>query len=124
MNSPSWRNGEALSLILQTPFARTHFLNLGIVAFPPVLLKCLSWFVVAAELLFGPLVLWKQTRAIAWLTMTGIHVGILVTIDFPDLTLGMLIAHGFVFHPGWLQYLRERFPPKMKFLSRLSNEPI
>lgn len=107
-NSPSWRNGQSISFILTTPLARDWFLNRWILSLPTWALSLLSYGTVFTELLFGPLVLWSKTRFFAWLAMLGLQIGILFTVDFPDLTLGMLIAQLFVFDPSWLKPKKRR----------------
>lgn len=35
--------------------------------------------------------------------MAGLHAGILLTVEFDELTVGMLIAQLFVFDPRWIR---------------------
>jgi predicted DCC family thiol-disulfide oxidoreductase YuxK len=61
-----------------------------------------TWGVLAAELLFAPLALWKKSRPWIWLTMIVLHLGIVLMVDFADLSVGMLMIHLFTFDPAWL----------------------
>src|SRR5262249_29249871 len=37
-----------------------------------------------------------------WLAMVSLHLGLLLLINFSDLTVGMLILHLFTFDPAWV----------------------
>lgn len=100
-NSPSWRNGEAISLILQTPLAREYFFTVWILSLPSSFLHVLSWATVCLELGFGIFCLFSILRPWAWFGMVGLHLGLLLSIDFADLTLGMLVFHLFVYDSRW-----------------------
>ncbi|MGK0362565.1 MAG: hypothetical protein ACI9U2_004886 [Bradymonadia bacterium] len=97
--SPSWVNGEALSLILSGPLARDApwVAWIADAAWTPLL----TWSTVALELAFVPLALWRKTRPWVWLAAVGLHVGILATIQFAELTIGMLVVHLATFDPAW-----------------------
>lgn len=102
LNSRSWRNGDALSFILEGPLVRDGWLGPPLAGLPEPVFAALGWLVLAAELGFGPLSVWSATRRWVWISMTLVHLGILLTLDFTELTVGMLIAHAFVFDPEWL----------------------
>ncbi len=100
--SPSWITGEAVRFVLESPIARLGPIRNAVLSWPPSVLAGLTWGVLAAELLAGPLVLFARTRAAAWALMVSVHIGILLTVDLTYITLGMLLAHAFVFDPAWL----------------------
>lgn len=77
------------------------FRDLGL-ATPGALLKLLTWFALAGEILFLLLSLWRRGRMFAWLWMLSMHLGILLVVDFADLTFGMVMIHLFTFDPDWL----------------------
>jgi hypothetical protein len=104
--SPSWVDGTALYHVLHNPLARDTPLRELLVALPMPLLKLKAWGALAAELAFAPLALSRRLRPYLWLAMVAMHVGLLLLIDFADLTLAMLVVHGFTFDPGWLTDLR------------------
>ena len=62
----------------------------------------MTWVALVGEIVALPLCLWKKGRPIAWTWMLTMHVGIALVVDFADLTLGMMLAHLFVFDPRWL----------------------
>src|SRR5690606_24969352 len=66
-------------------------------------LKLMTWSVLAIEIFALVGVLFKRTRFTTWLLLLSIHLGILVTINFADLTTGMILFHLFLFDPRWLK---------------------
>ena len=100
--SPSWVNGEAMEMLLTNPLAREGLLRGLLLALPEPLLRGLTWLALAGEILALPLCLFRRGRPLAWAWMLAMHLGIVLVVDFADLTLGMILAHLFVFDPGWL----------------------
>lgn len=99
--SPTWVSGEALALILDGPLARPAPYVPWLLSFP-WLLKGLAWGTLAMETLYAPLALWRRGRAVAWAGVVGLHLGIVCTIQFAELSLGMLLIHLLTFDPAWL----------------------
>ena len=56
----------------------------------------------ALELLFLPLALVSRARPWLWGLMLLMHLGLMVVIDFVDLSFGMLVLHLFTFDPAWI----------------------
>ena len=102
MFSPSWVDGSAMTFLLENPLARPGPVRDLMLALPSGILKGLTWFTLAAELAFLPLALWNKSRPWIWLSMVALHLGILVVVDFADLSFGMLMIHLFTFDPAWL----------------------
>lgn len=105
--SPSWVDGSALLHLLENPLARPGIVRDLLLPWPS-LLKVLTWIALAGEILFLPLCLTRKGRLMAWLWMTLMHVGILLVVDFADLTFGMLMVHLFTFDPKWIPARRGR----------------
>ena len=103
LESLSWQDGSAIARLLENPLARAWPLRETVLALPAGFLKLLTWGSLALELLFLPLCLHPLTRKWAWLAMTGMHLSILLLIDFADLTFGMLMIHAFTLDPRWLR---------------------
>ena len=103
MQSPSWADGSAVHHLLENPLARDWDLRLFFLALPDGVLKGMTWIILFIEVAFLPLVIWKRTRFAAWLLMIGMHLGILLLVDFADLTVGMLMIHWFTFDARWLK---------------------
>ncbi len=99
--APSWQDGSAITHLLNNPLARDYFLRDILLSLPEFIRQCLTWCTLAAEILFGVLVLFPQTRKAAWCMIMAMHLGILMVVDFPDLTLGVMMFHLFVFDPRW-----------------------
>ena len=100
--APSWRNGSAIFHLLENPLARDWWLRDFMVQLPESVLKINTWLVLALEIIFLPLALFKATRKWIWLGMICMHLGIMMIVDFTDLTLGMLMIHWFSFDSRWL----------------------
>lgn len=106
LDSPSWIDGSALTRLMDTPLARDWPPRLWFLALPQWITQMLTWSTLALELLYLPLCFFATGRKWTWLAMAAIHLGILLLVDFADLTLGMLMMHLFVFDPRWLSRLR------------------
>jgi len=100
--SPSWVSGENVSLVLQNPLARDWWLRDLFLALPPLLLKCITWLILFAEITFAPLALSLRLRPWIWGLMFGVQLGFAMLLSFPDLTIAMLLFHLLTFDPRWL----------------------
>jgi predicted DCC family thiol-disulfide oxidoreductase YuxK len=105
--SPSWTDGTALMRVLQNPLARPGFVHDLLFMFPPILLKLATWVALALELLFAPLALFRATRPWIWLAMAILYLGLVLMINFADLTAGILMLHFFTFDPAWVPPLKD-----------------
>lgn len=105
--SPSWLDGSALAAVLENPLARPTALREALLALPDAWLRLATWGALALEVSFLPLALVRTVRPCLWLAMIGMHLSLLVLVDFADLTAGMLLLHLYTFDPAWL-----RRPPK------------
>ena len=101
--SPSWIDGTALSRVLVNPLARDTVLRIFLLALPPWFLKTATWSALGLELSFAPLALFRRLRPLIWLAMVCLHVGLMVLVNFADLTMAMLILHLFTFDPAWIR---------------------
>jgi predicted DCC family thiol-disulfide oxidoreductase YuxK len=106
--SPSWQDGSALWHLLMNPLSRPGIFRDLLLALPWPVLSGLTWIALAGELLFLPLCLHRKGRFVAWTWMLMMHLGILLVVDFADLTLGVLMIHLFTFDPDWLKPLASR----------------
>ncbi|HEU5321633.1 MAG TPA: DCC1-like thiol-disulfide oxidoreductase family protein, partial [Methylomirabilota bacterium] len=101
--SPSWVDGTALARVLDNPLARPGPLRDLLAGLPEGALRGATWGALALEAGFAPLALVRPLRPWLWAAMVGMHVGLMTVIDFADLTLGMLVLHGFTLDPGWIR---------------------
>ena len=101
LEAPSWRDGTAMVHLLNNPLARDTFLRDTLLYLPSQAHVWMTWSALAVEVLFAPLCLFRITRPWAWLSILGLHLGILSTVQFADLTLGVLMLHLFIFDPRW-----------------------
>lgn len=102
LGSPSWLDGTALLHLLENPLARPGWLRDVIGSLPDGLLRLATWGALGLEIVALPMALWKKTRPWIWLTTLALQLGILVVVNFADLTLGMVMVHLFTFDPEWL----------------------
>lgn len=101
--SLSWVDGRGLAYILANPLAREGFARTWLLSASPTLLRCLTWGALLTELATAPLALSSRARPWLWTALTALQLGLLVLVDFADLTVGMLVLHVAVFDPRWLR---------------------
>jgi predicted DCC family thiol-disulfide oxidoreductase YuxK len=100
--SPSWIDGSAMGYLLENPLARPGIARSGMLHLPALCLQLLTWLTLLVELAFLPLALWGKSRPWIWLTLVLMHLGIILVVDFADLSLGMLMIHAFTFDRRWI----------------------
>jgi predicted DCC family thiol-disulfide oxidoreductase YuxK len=103
--SPSWVDGTALARVLDNPLARPGPLREALLALPGGVLRVATWGTLALELGFAPLALFRRSRPWVWGAMLLMHLGLIVLIDFAELSLGMVLLHFFTWDPGWVRPL-------------------
>ena len=101
--SPSWTDGSALARVLDNPLARPGFIREAVAQMPDLLLRAGTWGALLLEALFAPLALLRRARPWLWLTLLGLHLSLILLIDFADLSLGMVMLHLFTFDPAWVR---------------------
>lgn len=95
LSSPSWIDGSAFHALLENPLARDGLLRPLILAMPAWPFAAATYGVVALELLYAPLSLFPRLRLPLSVAMIGMHVGLIVLVDFADLSFAMILAHFF-----------------------------
>jgi hypothetical protein len=101
--SPSWLDGTAVARVLDNPLARPGLVRTVLLALPDAALRSCTWAVLALELAFAPLALIRRLRPWLWSLMFAMHLGLILVIDFADLSLGMVMLHVFTCDPGWIR---------------------
>jgi hypothetical protein len=102
--SPSWRDGSALERVLNNPLARPGPVRDAVLSLPPMVLRVATWGALGLELGFAPLALFRCLRPWLWGFMLCMHLGLILLIDFADLSLGMAMVHLFTCDPGWFAH--------------------
>ncbi|MFT6400168.1 MAG: hypothetical protein ACJAYU_004938 [Bradymonadia bacterium] len=102
--APSWQDGSTLSHVLSNPLAHGGWLGAWLLDQPTILVWS-TWAALALEISFAPLCVSKRLRPFVWAAMVSVQVGIIVLVDFADLTWGMLAVHAWTFDGGWLRRL-------------------
>lgn len=101
--APSWQDGSAVTHLLNNPLARDYFLRDIFLSTPEWVRKLFTWVVLLLEISFGFLALFSKTRMYAWLMIMFMHLGILLIVDFADLTFGVIMLHLFTFDSRWFK---------------------
>ena len=101
--STSWRDGSAIVHLLNNPLARDLPTRDFFLSLPISVLNLLSWLILVIEISFIPLAFWKKSRKWIWISTVMMHLGILLIVDFADLTFGMLMIHLFTFDASWIK---------------------
>ena len=101
LQSPSWIDGSALRHVLQSPLSRDNALCHFLLQANPLLLQVSTWMSLVAEITFLPLGLFYHTRKFYWLAFLSLHLGVLLVVNFTDLTLGVLAMHFFLLDLRW-----------------------
>lgn len=110
LTAPGWMDGSALRTVLATPLARDNGVTSLMLALPESFVKVMTWGTLAFEVAYLPLWLIPRLRTPLWLAAMAFHGGILCTLDFADLTLGMVMIHLFVMPSmPWLRGLWDRW---------------
>jgi len=100
--SPSWLDGTAIQHVLMSPLARLTPLR-DMLLDAPLFLSALTWSTLGMELLALPIAMFSRARPWLWLSLVGLHLGIICTVAFADLSVGMLMIHLVTFDPAWLK---------------------
>ncbi len=101
LQTPEWIDGTALQYAFGLPFAREGGLTGILLALPDVFVRLLTWMALLGEVAFAPLSLFSLGRLVAWVVMVAMHLMLLATMAFPELSLGMLLIHVFTFDRRW-----------------------
>ena len=101
LQSPSWIDGSALNHVLQSPLSRDNALCHFLLQSNPLILQLSTWVSLFVEISFLPLGLFYHTRKLYWFAFLGLHLGVLLVVNFTDLTMGVLMMHFFLFDPRW-----------------------
>jgi hypothetical protein len=104
LSSPSWVDGTALRLTIESPIARAWWGSDVLLALPDALWAVVTWAVLALEIAFAPLCCFRATRVFVWTAMVTMHVVLLAVLDIAEVSAAMLIFHLLVFDPAWLPW--------------------
>lgn len=106
--APSWMDGSAITHLLNNPLARDYFVRDLLLSTPELVRQLMTWSALVLEIGFGLLVLFSKTRVIAWFMIMAMHIGILLIVDFPDLTFGVIMIHLFTFDARWFKQKKQK----------------
>jgi len=105
LQCPSWIDGTALEHVLSGVLARDNSL-VKFLLMSDIGLKVNTWISLFGETTFLFFGLFENLRPFYWLLILGLHIGVILTVNFTDLTLGMLIAHLYLFDLDWIRKFR------------------
>ena len=102
LGSTSWMDGSALHYVWTNPLARDTSLRLWLLELPMEWVQLLTWGTLALELMALPVAFAPRLRPYVWTGLLLMHLGLLATVNFGDLSFGMLVVHTALFDPRWL----------------------
>ena len=103
--SSSWRNGRAVSLLLESPLARSGGLVDAALALPTAISTVAAFAVLSLEVAYLPLALFPRARPYLWLATMAMHASIASTMNIAGISLGMIAFHAMLFDPEWITRL-------------------
>ena len=116
LSNDHWVTGEALSYIARSPETSAGYPEL-ILWLPDCALRLLTWGALTLEILALPMTIFKHTRRVIWAGLLGMHLGIMITMGFYDLTGGILCFYLLLMEPRLFNAVQMRF-------KRLSVTPL
>lgn len=102
----TWLNGTALWYVLTGPLVRDNII-VDIILSNEIYTKLLTWGSLFLEISFLLIGTFYRPRKTYWLMMMGFHIGILLTVNFADLTIGMIMPHLFTFDAAWFEITKK-----------------
>jgi len=102
----TWIDGTALYYVLTSPLARPNNLINELLSSNGFIIKLMTWGSLVLEVSYLFIGTFYRTRKYYWLASIMFHMGILCTINFTDLTIGMIVVHLFSFDPSWFEWSR------------------
>lgn len=121
LSSPSWIDGSALMHLMHNPLARPGFVRHLMLHLPDGSMMAMTWAVLFLEVCFIPLAILRSTRQFAWFAMLLMHIGIVLTIDFTDLSLGMIMVHLFTVQGSWLTAWKKKSEICLRYTKNLTG---
>lgn len=103
LGNASWVDGSALLRALSDPLAGRTFLGEFVLLLPPLLISLTTWSVLALEISFAPLAIFRKIRLWLWLALIGVQLFLMNLGHFADSSAGMLMLHFIAFDPAWVK---------------------
>ncbi len=106
LQCPSWIDGSALYYVLTSPLVRQDNPIVYLLLNTPYATQMMTWgslFLEVSSLFLGT---FRRMRSTYWLMYMGFHFGILTSVNFTDLTLGMIVMHLFTFDASWWSFTK------------------
>jgi len=97
----TWLDGTALLHIVTNPISRNNIFTNIFINLPLPIIKFSTWaslFLEITSLLFGCS---YHTRKWYWCALVSMHIGVMLLLNFTDLTLGVLMVHVYTFDTKW-----------------------
>jgi len=99
----SWWDGSALYYVLTTDNTRLGWYGHVLDQIQPIYFRPLTWGTLVLQIGSPILASMRFTRFAWWVGMTAMHVFILMFINLPEVTVGMLFFHVFLWNREWLR---------------------
>ncbi len=99
--SPLWKEGLAVKYILNYPATRFSFLINFYLKLPLIFQKIFTWLLLVMESSIVIGFIFSRWRKITWFLSFLLHLGILITLKFAELSLVMMLFHLFLVEEKW-----------------------
>lgn len=103
----SWLDGTALYYVLTGPLVRQNNFIVKLLLINMSIIKLMTWTSISLEISFLFFGTFYRTRKFYWIIFMGFHFSILATVNFTDLTIGMIITHLFTFDASWFTFTKK-----------------
>lgn len=108
LQAPSWVDGTALYHVFTGYLSRHNWFTSVLLNLPPIYLQYMTWSSLIMEISFLFLGIFKRMRKFYWFFFLSLHIGILLTVNFTDLTLGMIVSHLYLYDTYWPEEVRQK----------------
>ena len=98
LQNPNWLSGWALNYIAQSPETSEGW-SAPILSSPIWVQQWLTWSCLSLELSALPMVLFRSSRRLLWISLLSMHLGIMIVMGFYDLTGGILCFYLLLMDP-------------------------
>jgi len=101
-NDPSWLDGSAMYYILASDNSRLAWYGDLFQVLPRSFFLPITWSVLVVQGAAPFFAFFRTTRPWWWLMITAMQIGILLFINVPEVTFGMLLYHAFLWDQNWM----------------------
>ncbi|MBY0414870.1 MAG: hypothetical protein K2Q18_11925, partial [Bdellovibrionales bacterium] len=102
--SPLWKEGKAFDFILSYPASRSENIFILYSQLPLLLKILVNYSAICAESFYALSFFNSKLRKFFWMGILIMHLVILITLRFEELSIGMIIIHSFLIEKDWFKF--------------------